>query len=69
MGGLSFLDFVQLYSLYLAELNLQENREQSAHNDVAASNDRQAAYMLGELRRLFDEQNEKLDRILEAVSK
>lgn len=68
-GGLSFLDFVQLYSLYLAELNLQENREQSAHNDVSAANDRQAAYMLGELRRLFEEQNEKLDRILEAVSK
>lgn len=68
-GGLSFLDFVQLYSLYLAELNLQENREQSAHNDVAAANDRQAAYMLGELRRLFDEQNETLKKILEAVSR
>lgn len=68
-GGLSFLDFVQLYSLYLAELNLQENREQSAHNDVAAANDRQAAYMLGELRRLFEEQNKTLNEILEAVKK
>lgn len=68
-GGLSFLDLVQFYSLYLAELNLKENREQSAHNDVAAANDRQAAYMLGELRRLFEEQNKTLNEILEAVKK
>lgn len=71
---LSFSDFLGWYSVYLAELNLKENREQSAHNDVSLANDRQAAYLLEELGRKFEEQNkilsdqnEMLRKILEAV--
>lgn len=58
------LDVLGLLSLYLAILNLQENREQSAHNDVASANDKQAQYLLAELGRKFDEQNEMLRKIL-----
>lgn len=50
--------------MYLAMLNLQENREQSAHNDVSAANDKQAQYLLSELTKKFDEQNEMLKKIL-----
>lgn len=57
-------DALGLFSLYLAILNLQENREQSAHNDVSAANDQQAKYLLAELSRKFEEQNEILKRIL-----
>lgn len=58
------IDALGLFSLYLAMLNLQENREQSAHNDVSAANDKQAQYLLAELGRKFDEQNEMLRKIL-----
>lgn len=58
------LDFLGLFSVFLAILNLQENREQSAHNDVAAANDHQAKYLLTELGRKFDEQNDMLKKIL-----
>lgn len=58
------LDVLGLFSIYLAILNLKENREQSAHNDVASANDKQAQYLLSELGRKFEEQNEMLKRIL-----
>lgn len=58
------LDALGLFSIYLAMLNLYENREQSAHNNVSAANDKQAQYLLSELGRKFDEQNEMLKRIL-----
>lgn len=58
---------LQILSVYLGVLNINENREQSAHNDVSAANDKQAQYMLAELKRLFDEQNEKLDTILKLL--
>lgn len=61
------LDALGLFSVYLAMLNLQENREQSAHNDVSAANDKQAQYLIAELGRKFDEQNEMLKRILDIL--
>ncbi len=45
-----------------------ENRQQSAQNDVAAANDKQAEYLLEELGRKFDEQNEMLGKILEVIT-
>lgn len=58
------LDALGLFSVYLAILNLNENRQQSAHNDVSVANDKQAQYLLAELSRRFDEQNEMLRKIL-----
>lgn len=56
-----------IWSIALGYQNLQENREQSAHNDVSAANDEQAAYMLSEIGRKFDEQNAMLKEILEEL--
>lgn len=60
-------DIVQLASFYIGILNLYENRQQSEHNDVRAANDKQAQYLLGELGRKFEEQNQMLKEILEKV--
>lgn len=58
------VDAIGLFSVYLAILNLQENREQSAHNDVSSENNKQAQYLLSELGRKFEEQNKMLKKIL-----
>lgn len=65
--GVEAADLLALWSLALGYENLYENREQSRQNDVQSANDRQAAYMLAELGRKFDEQNAMLREILEAV--
>lgn len=71
---LEFADRLNVVSLYLGLRNLEENEQQSAQtlkilrqNDVGAANDRQAAYLLAELDRKFDEQNKILAEILKAV--
>lgn len=63
------LDILAVASFLLGYENLMENRQQSAHNDVSAANDQQAAYLLEELGRKFDEQNAMLKKIMEAVIK
>ena len=68
MDGPESLDFLQIWSLMLAYQNLYENRAQNRANDVGAANDAQAKYLLEELGRKFDEQNEMLKRILEVLS-
>lgn len=75
-NGLEFADALAILSLYLGVRNLTENEQQSdaqlkilRQNDVGAANDQQAAYLLEELGRKFDEQNEMLKQILEAVKK
>lgn len=74
--GLTADTLVGLLSLYLGVRNLTENEQQSDAQlkilqqiDVGAANDRQAAYLLEELGRKFDEQNQMLKQILEAVKK
>ena len=71
---LEFADFLAIVSLYLGVRNLTENEQQSDQQlkiirqiDVGAANDRQAAYLLEELGRKFDEQNAMLKDILEVV--
>ena len=67
---------VGVLSLILGCQNLNENRQQSAHNDVQVANDRQARYMLEEITRQFEEQNKilenqnvMLERLLELLEK
>ena len=62
------LDILTVASFLLGYENLMENRKQSAQNDVAAANDKQAKYLLEELGRKFDEQNEMLRKIMEAIT-
>lgn len=73
---LELSDWLGIVSLYLGVRNLTENEQQSdaqlkilRQNDVQSANDRQAAYLLEELGRKFDEQNAMLKQILEAVKK
>lgn len=61
------LDILTVASFLLGYENLIENREQSAHNDVSAANDKQAAYLLSEFSRQMEEQNQKLDEILKLL--
>lgn len=61
------LDVVSIMSFLLGYENLLENRQQTAHNDVIAANDKQAQYLLQELGRKFDEQNTMLRTILEVL--
>lgn len=75
-SGIEFADFIGLLSVYLGVENLEENRQQSEaqlkilrQNDIGAANDRQAAYLLEELGRKFDEQNKVLQEILKEVKR
>lgn len=63
------LDFISVLSLMLGYQNLQENRQQSAHNDVSAANDKQAKFLMEELGRKFEEQNAMLREILEVLKR
>lgn len=71
---LEFSDLIGVISLYLGIRNLTENEAQSdaqlkllRDNDVRSANDKQAQYLLEELGRKFDEQNQMLKEILEKV--
>lgn len=64
-----FSNAINLLALALGIENLQENRAQSAHNDVQAANDRQAEYLLAELNKKFDEQNAILEKQNEMLDK
>lgn len=60
--GIFSANILDILSLILGIQNLYENRSQSAHNDVQAANDKQAHYLLDEIKTLFDEQNKVLER-------
>lgn len=62
-------DLIGILSFIIGLENLQENREQSRHNDVQIANDAQAKYLLEEINRRFDEQNEILNRLVELLEK
>jgi hypothetical protein len=62
------LDILSILSFYIGLENLSENRQQSAHNDVQIANNKQAAYLLAELTKKFDEQNKMLQKILEVLT-
>lgn len=61
------LDMLNALSLLVGLQNLQENREQSAHNDVQLANDQQAREMLAQIRTMFEEQNAMLRTILQRL--
>ena len=55
------INLINILSFVVGLQNMQENRLQSAQNDVQAANDRQAEYLLNEINRRFDEQNKILE--------
>lgn len=62
-------DLLNIVSILIGLQNLQENREQTAHNDVQIANDNQAKFLLNELKKQFDEQNKMLNEILQILKK
>jgi hypothetical protein len=64
---LDVIDLISILSFALGYENLMENREQSKQNDVQAANDTQAKYLLEELTKKFEEQNQMLKEILEVI--
>lgn len=67
MNNGSGLDLLNILSLIIGLQNLQENREQSAHNDVQTANNNQAKFLLEEINKRFEEQNIILNKILEIL--
>ena len=63
----NFFDIINLASLIIGMQNLQENREQSAHNDVQTENQRQTQFLMTEINRQFEEQNIMLRQIIEMI--
>lgn len=64
-----FFDLINIISVLIGLQNLQENREQSAHNDVQSANVSQAKFLLNELTKQFEKQNEMLKEILIILKK
>lgn len=61
---LSMIDVLSVLSFLIAIQNLDENRQQSAHNDVQAANAKQEQHLLQGIKKMFEEQNEMLNEIL-----
>lgn len=64
---LSFVDILSILSFVVAIQNLEENRQQSAHNDVQAANAKQERHLLQEIKKMFEEQNQMLNEILDLL--
>lgn len=65
----NFINAINIAAFLLGYENLQENRMQSAYNDVHAANDQQAQYLLQEIDRRFQEQNKILEKQNEMFDK
>ena len=65
----AFFNAINLLAFALGYENLQENRTQSAYNNIHASNQRQAEYLLQEINARFDRQDKKIDEILERLER
>ena len=69
-GGMwDAMDLLQIVSLMLGYVNLMENRQQSAQNDVNAANDKQAKHLLDEIGKRLYRQDAMLQQILEVINR
>lgn len=62
-----FMNAVDILALLIGIVNLQENRQQSAYNDIHSANDAQAKVILDEIGKRLDDQDAMLSRILELL--
>lgn len=60
-------DLLNVISIMLGYENLMENREQSAQNNVAKHNQKQAEFILNDLHKRLDYQNKLLEEILKIL--
>lgn len=68
-GQFDVIDIISVASFLLGLENLQENRDQSAQNDVNAANDKQASYLLAEIGKRLDSQDKTLEAIMKKLDK
>ncbi len=66
---LDALDILNVLAFWLGLENLRENREQSAHNDVNAANEKQAAMMMDGILEQFEEVKAMLARVIDLLEK
>lgn len=64
---LNAIDILSVLSFIIAIQNLDENRAQSAHNDVQVANAKQEQHLLQEIKKMFEEQNKMLNEILDLL--
>lgn len=62
-------DLLSVLSVILGYQNLIENRQQTAQNDVNAANNKQTEILFNRLENKFNEQNQKIEEILEILKK
>lgn len=62
-------DLVNALALLIGIQNLQENRQQSEHNDVQVANEQQAKHLLADIHSHFERQDEMLREILSIVKR
>lgn len=67
MSQNNFSDLINMLALLVGVQNLQENREQSEHNDIQTGNQKQAEYLLDEISKQFKEQHALLTEILQIL--
>lgn len=63
----NFMDAIDIAALLIGIINLCENREQTAYNDVHAANDEQARLLLDKLGKRLDKQDAMMARIIELL--
>lgn len=63
----NFMNAVDLAALLIGIVNLQENRQQTAYNDVNAANELEARYILEQVNKRLDAQDAMLSKILEIL--
>lgn len=65
----NFLDLVNIASFVLGVMNLQENLTQSDKQDIVDRLDKESDVILNKIHDHLEEQDKKIDRILEILEK
>lgn len=63
----NFMDAVNIVALFIGILNMIQNQEQTAYNDVNAANEREARYLLDKIGKRLDFQDAMLKEILDYI--
>lgn len=67
MFNQNFMNAIDLAALLIGIVNLQENRQQTAYNDVNAANEREARYILEQVNKRLDAQDAMIRQILDRL--
>ena len=68
-GQFTFLDIVSLMSFFLSIMNLNENLSQNDKQELVENLSNKAELLLKEIHGHLQKQDEKIDKILEVITK